>query len=77
LACSLDNTRKLFRSKGILNKFDELTEDTGAKVTQFNQLAFQVRELAKAKYGELPEGAKTPIKLEGKKAVFNPIFFDW
>lgn len=77
MACSLDNTRSLFRRKKIINKFDQLTEDTGAKVSEFNQLAFQVKELAVAKYGPLPEGALRPIKLDGRKAVFNPIFFDW
>jgi hypothetical protein len=77
MACSLSNTKSLFRKKEILNKFDELTQDTGAKVTEFNQLAFKVKELAIAKYGPLPEGALKPIRLDGKKAIFNPIFFDW
>lgn len=77
MACSLENTRKLFQKEGILNKFDQLTEDTGANVTKFNQLAYKVKQLGIAKYGELPEGGKTPIKLDGKKAVFNRVFFDW
>lgn len=77
MACSLTNTKKLFRKNNILNRFDELTEDTGAKVSQFNQLAFQVRELAVAKYGNLPQAALRPIRLEGRKAIFNPNFFDW
>ena len=77
MSCSLDHTRALFRKKNLINRFDQLTEDTGAKVSEFNQIAYQVKELAIAKYGPLPEGALRPIKLDGRKAIFNPIFFEW
>ena len=63
--------------QGIINKFNQLTEDTGPMVSRFNQFAAGIKELAISKYGEIPPAAARPIVLEGKKAVFNSNFFEW
>jgi len=77
MSCSYTKSRERFISKGILNDYNNLTQDTGANITKFNEEVAYLKNLATKKFGYLPEGIKYPVKLFGKKAVFNNSFFEW
>ena len=77
MSCSYTKSRERFISKGILNDYNNLTQDTGANITKFNEEVAYLKNLAAKKFGYLPEGIKYPVKLSGKKAVFNNSFFEW
>lgn len=77
MSCSYSHARTEMLKKGIINNYNELPDSSGTTVSEFNRYSGFLKNLAKQKYGEIPEGLNSPIKLQGKKVIFNNFFFEW
>ena len=77
MSCSLNKTKKLAKDKGIINRFGNLVEDTGEKVTEFNRFVKYIKDLAISKYGSKAKELPSPMRLDGKKVKFNISFFNF
>lgn len=77
MACSYTNTRQQMIDKGIINNYNNLVAEDSMTISRFNQYAAYIKQLARQKFSAIPEGINNPVKLEGKKVIFNDNFFDW
>lgn len=77
MSCSINKTKGLARDKKIIDKFNKLIDTSGEGITKFNEFAANIKNLAIKKFGELPEGIKSAMYIQGDFVIFNELFFDW
>lgn len=77
MSCSINKTKGLARDKKIIDKFNRLIDTSGKGISKFNEFAANIKNLAIKKFGELPEGIKSAMYIQGEFVIFNEPFFDW
>ena len=77
MSCSLNNSRKLAQKYNIIDKYNNLVDNSGQTITKFNKFIAYLKNLALEKFGTIPSEIPSPAKLDGNKVIFNEPFFNW